>query len=61
MVSRDWTEQQIREALETAPVPAIGKQGRALRHVHPVTGKSVVVDARTGEIFHLGKEGFLYG
>jgi hypothetical protein len=39
---------------------ATGKAGPALRYVHPVTGKSVVVDAATGEIFHVGGEGFRY-
>ena len=58
---RKWTEQQIREALATAPVPAVGQRGPALRYIHPTTGKSVVVDATTGEIFHVGGEGYRYG
>lgn len=60
MRTRGWTEEQIREALATSPAPATGKRGTALRYQHPVTGKSVVVDAATGEIFHLGGEGFRY-
>jgi hypothetical protein len=61
MQKRGWTELQIREALTTAPVPVTGKHGPAFRYVHPTTGKSVVVDAATGEIFHVGGERFRYG
>ena len=61
MNKRGWTEKQIREALQATPVAAVGKRGPALRYVHPVTGKSVVVDATTREIFHVGGEGFRYG
>jgi hypothetical protein len=61
MQTRHWTEDEIREALATTPLAATGKRGPALRYLHPANGKSVVVDAATGEIFHLGKEGFLYG
>jgi hypothetical protein len=61
MARRGWTDQQIREALRTTPLTAVGKLGPALRYVHPVSGKSVVVDAATGEIFHVGGEGFRYG
>jgi hypothetical protein len=61
MQTRGWTEVQIHEALATAPLPATGKRGPALRYQHPISGKSVVVDAATGEIFHIGREGFLYG
>ena len=61
MRARGWTEEAIREALATTPIPATGKLGPALRYVHPTSGKSVVVDAATGEIFHVGGEGFLYG
>jgi hypothetical protein len=60
MHKRGWTDEQIREAMRTAGVPARGKVNPATRYVHPVTGKSVVVDAVTGEIFHVGGEGFVY-
>jgi hypothetical protein len=60
MRKRGWTDGQIREALVTAPVAARGKRGPALRYVHPVTRKSVVVDETTGEIFHVGDEGYRY-
>jgi hypothetical protein len=60
MRARGWTEDQVRETLATEPIPASGKLGPALRYVHPTNGKSVVVDAATGEIFHVGGEGFRY-
>lgn len=60
MQRRGWTEEQLRQAMSTAPVSAVGRKGPALRYVHPTTGKSVIVDAVTGEIFHVGGEGFRY-
>ena len=60
MMKRGWTEQQVREALTTSGIRASGKLGPATRYVHPASGKSVVVDDATGEIFHVGGEGFLY-
>jgi hypothetical protein len=60
MVKRGWTEEQIVEAMITNGIPAQGKRGPATRYVHPVTGKSVVIDNATGEIFHVGGEGFKY-
>jgi hypothetical protein len=60
MRKRGWTEQSIREALRTTGIPSRGKQHRATRYVHPVSGKSVLVDDVTGEIFHLGGKDFGY-
>jgi hypothetical protein len=60
MIKRGWTEQMIREALATDGIPTIGKREPALRHVHPTSGKSVIIDRTTGEIFHVGGEGYLY-
>jgi hypothetical protein len=60
MIKRGWTEQMIREALETDGIPTTGKRGAALRHVHPSLGRSVIIDRTTGEIFHVGGEGYLY-
>ena len=60
MRKRGWTEQEIREALATPGIPAKGKHHPATRHVHPVTGKSVIVDDVTGDIFHVGGEGYAY-
>ena len=60
MSKRGWTEQQVREAIATPGIPTSGKLGPATRHVHPISGKSIVVDDATGEIFHVGGKGFLY-
>jgi hypothetical protein len=60
MRKRRWTEEQIREALQTPGMACMGKDGPATRYVHPVTGKSVIIDNRTGEIFHVGAEGYRY-
>jgi hypothetical protein len=60
MLKRGWTEQQVREALMTSPVAATGKRGPALRYVHPSTGKTVLVDVASGEVFHVGGEGYRY-
>jgi hypothetical protein len=60
MKSRGWTDAMLIEALQTSGIPTTGKLGPATRYVHPATGKSVVVDNATGEIFHVGGEGFLY-
>jgi len=60
MKGRGWSEAQIIEALATTTLAARGKLGSAMRYVHPMTGKSLVVDAASGEIFHLGDEGFIY-
>lgn len=60
MRNRGWTENEIREALMTTPIPCRGKHNFAVRYVHPVSGKSVIVDVATKEIFHVGGEGYLY-
>jgi hypothetical protein len=60
MKARGWTDAMLIEALQNQAIPAAGKRGPATRHIHPATGKSVVVDNATGEIFHVGGEGFLY-
>ena len=60
MPKRGWTEAQITEALRTPGIPTRGKKGPATRYVHPRTGRSVVVDDATGEVFHVGGDGFEY-
>jgi hypothetical protein len=60
MAKRGWTEAQIVEAMQTDGIPIHGKKGPATRYVHPETGRSVVVDDATGEVFHVGGEGFEY-
>lgn len=59
-VKRGQIETEIREAIQTKGIPTIGKNGAATRFIHPKTGKSVVVDNKTGEIFHVGDIGLKY-
>jgi hypothetical protein len=64
MERRGWTPSQIDEAL------ASGKQfsapnnlnpaNGATRFVHPETGRSVVIDSKTGQVIHVGGNGFKY-
>ena len=60
MAKLGWTEEQIIEALRTTGVAARGKKGPATRYIHPSTGSSLVVDDATGEIIHVGGDGFEY-
>jgi Colicin E5 ribonuclease domain len=60
MARRGWTEEQIMEALRTPGIATRGQRGAATRYVHPSTGRSVVVDDATGEVFHVGGDGFEY-
>jgi hypothetical protein len=60
MLRRGWTEQQLREAMARPGIAARGKNGPATRYIHPVSGKSVIVDNVTKEIFHVGGEGYKY-
>jgi Colicin E5 ribonuclease domain len=60
MARRGWTEAQIVEALRTPGISTRGKKGPATRYVHARTGRSVVVDDATGEVFHVGGDGFEY-
>lgn len=46
--------------MKTKGIPTTGKNGLATRYVHPRTGKSIVIDNKTNEIFHVGGEGFKY-
>ncbi len=60
MLNRGWTEIEIIEAIQTGGIPTTGKLGPATRYIHPQTGKSVVIDDKTGEVFHVGGNGFKY-
>jgi len=63
MGARGWTEAQILEAVERgAAYRAINREtaGAATRYVHPETGRSVVIDDATGEVIHVGGDGFIY-
>ncbi len=61
MKKRGWTEQEVYEAIATnrAFTGVNNATGaRTLRFVHPRTGKSVVVDASTGNVIQVGGPGF---
>jgi hypothetical protein len=64
MSRRGWTPDQITEAIQQGqPFPAVNKVNpgnAAVRYVHPTTGRSVVVDTATGEVIHVGGDGFVY-
>ncbi len=64
MQKRGWTGQQIDEAMSggqkfSAP-NKVNPGNSATRYVHPETGRSVVVDNVTGEVLHVGGDGFKY-
>jgi hypothetical protein len=64
MGPRGWTAEQIEEAIKSGQqIPAINKAtgNAAIRYVHPVTGKSVVVDTVTNEVIQIDRAGFLHG
>ena len=62
MLQRGWTPSQITEAFENGQqFPAVNNvntANAATRYVHPTTGRSVVIDAITGEVIHVGGDGF---
>jgi hypothetical protein len=64
MRHRGWTTDQITEAIRHGQkFPAVNNVhpgNAATRHVHPTTGRSVVVDDVTGEVIHVGGDGFVY-
>jgi hypothetical protein len=64
MRARGWTLEQIDEALQKGQkVPAVNQvnpANAASRYIHPTTRRSVVVDDVSGEVIHVGGDGFLY-
>lgn len=64
LTKRGWTSEQITEALKSKEVyemvNKVHPENQALRYVHPVTGKSVVIDSVTNEILQIGGEEFLW-
>jgi RHS repeat-associated protein len=61
---RGWTAEQITEAVTKGKsfeaVNLVNKANSATRYVHPITGKSVVIDNVTKELLHVGGPGFKY-
>ena len=63
MAQRGWTQGQVLEAQARGrrfPAPNLETGGTAMRYVHPETGRSVVIDDITGEVIHVGGDGFVY-
>jgi O-glycosyl hydrolase len=64
MQKRGWTPAQITEAIQAgqsfSAANHVNPGHSATRYVHPTTGRSVVVDDATGEVIHVGGDGFLY-
>ncbi len=61
MRKRGITEAMIREAMTTSPACSWrGKSGPALRYTSATTGVTVLIDASTNEIFHVGPRRFKY-
>lgn len=64
MRQRGWTRDQIEEALRDGAkldaVNSINPAHGATRYIHPTTGRSVVIDDATGEVIHIGGDGFVY-
>jgi hypothetical protein len=64
MQHRGWTPDQITEAIQNGPqfaaVNNVNPGNAAIRYMHPITGRSVVVDNVTQEVIHVGGDGFLY-
>ena len=64
MQRRGWTPAQISEAIQAGQsfpaVNLVNPDHSATRHVHPTTGRSVVVDDVTREVIHVGGDGFVY-
>jgi len=57
---RGWTDAQIREASAGDGIATESHLGSAKRFVHPTTHRSVVILNATGQVVHVGGDGFLY-
>jgi hypothetical protein len=64
MSKRGWTKDQITDAISKgerfAAENLVNPGNAATRYVHPETGQSVVIDAVTKEVLHVGGPGFKY-
>lgn len=63
MLARGWTFTQIEEARRDGQrFEALNNETGtpATRYIHPVTGRSVVIDNVSGDVIHVGGDGFIY-
>lgn len=63
MERREWTDDQIDEAVERGKRFAATNNmtgGSATRYVHPRTGRSVVIDDETNGVIMVGGDGFKF-
>jgi RHS repeat-associated protein len=64
MQKRGWTSKQIDDAIQSGKqYPAannLNPANGATRFVNPQTGRSVVIDNKTGQVIHVGGDGFKY-
>lgn len=63
MRQRGWTATQVEEARaggDRHPTVNSETGGQATRYIHPVTARSVVIDDETGDVIHVGGDGFIY-
>ncbi len=63
MAARGWTDDQIEEAVASGVRVATANRETdrpATRYIHPTTGRSVVIEDASGEVIHVGGDGFIY-
>jgi hypothetical protein len=63
MTARGWTWAQIEEARTSGERhPAVNREtgAAASRYIHPETGRSVVIEDVSGDVIHVGGDGFIY-
>lgn len=63
MQARGWTKADIRTAREHGERRrAVNREtgATATRYIHPETGRSVVIEDVSGDVIHVGGDGFLY-
>ncbi len=63
MAARGWTLEQVADAMASGARHSARNRetgAPATRYIHPNTGRSVVIDDVTGEVIHVGGDGFIY-